>query len=81
MKRFILVATLASLAGCTPSATQINFPTVPDELKDCKFYEIVNGTGSRITVGRCPESSTTVQMGNKARTTSVIIDGKEYTQK
>lgn len=81
MKRIILIATLALLAGCEPGAKQINFPVVPDELKDCKFFEVTDTNNFRITVARCPNSSTTVQMNNKARTTSVIVDGKEYVQK
>jgi hypothetical protein len=81
MKRFILVSALALLAGCQPYAEVRNYPVIPDELKDCKFFYLVDKNGSAITVARCPNSSTTVQMNNKARTKSVIIDGKEYTEK
>ena len=81
MKRFILVATLAILAGCQPYAEVKIYPVLPDELKDCKFFYLADQSGGSITLARCPNSSTTVQMNNKARTKSVIIDGKEYTEK
>lgn len=81
MKRIILLSVIALLVGCKPHAEVMNYPVVPEELKDCKFFYLVDENGSSITVARCPNSSTTVQMGNKARTKSVIIDGKEYTEK
>ena len=79
--KLALVVLALMLAGCEPHAEVKNYPVVPEELKDCKFFYIVDGNGSSITVARCPNSSTTVQMGNKARTTSVIVDGKEYVAK
>lgn len=81
MNRIIILAALATLAGCQPYAEVRNFPVIPDELKDCKFFYLNDKVVSSITVARCPNSTTTVQMQNKARTTSVVIDGKEYTEK
>ena len=81
MKRIILLSAIALLVGCQPYAEVKTYPVLPDELKDCKFFYLSDPPGSAITVARCPNSSTTVQMGNKARAKSVIIDGKEYTEK
>jgi hypothetical protein len=75
------ILALALLTGCEPSATPRNFSVLPEELKDCKFFELNDSGGGRVTVGNCPNSTTTVQMGNKARTTTVLINGKEYIQK
>jgi len=78
----LVVATVALLTGCEPSAKVRTYPVLPDELKDCKFFYLNGGDGvGSITVGRCPNSTTTVQMNNKARTTTVVIDGKEYVTK
>ena len=75
--KLLAIPVIVLLTGCEPSATPKNFTVLPDELKDCKFFVLSNDHGSSITVGRCPNSTTTVQMNNKARTTSVIVDGKE----
>jgi hypothetical protein len=77
----LLIATVLCLAGCSPSAKIEDFPILPDDLKDCKFYRLTDGDGSAITVARCPGSNTTVQQSDKAHTTSVVIDGQEYTKK
>ena len=69
------------LTGCKPSAEVKNYSVLPDELKDCKFFRLMDENGSTITVARCPNSTTTVRQSDKANTTSVIIDGKEYSPK
>jgi len=80
MKYFLIVA-LAVLAGCSPDAQVKHYPVMPDELKDCKFFRLTDGDGGSITVARCPNSTTTVRQTDKPGTTSVIIDGKEYSPK
>lgn len=77
----LLIATVLCLAGCAPEARVKNYPVLPDELKDCKFYRLTDGDGGSITVARCPGSNTTVQQSDKAHTTSVVIDGKAYIAK
>jgi len=80
--KMLCVAAVVLLAGCNePAATQLDYPVLPEELKDCKFFNLSRGAGTYITVGRCPNSTTTVQMSDKARTTTVLIDGKEYIRK
>jgi hypothetical protein len=82
MKQLILVfGVLLALTGCGPSAEHKEFPILPDVLKDCKFYRLTDGNGASITVARCPNSTTTTRQSDKAGTTSVIIDGKEYVSK
>lgn len=81
MKYIMLMVGLMMLAGCEPDAKVKNYPVLPDELKDCKFFRLADENGSTITVARCPNSTTTVRQGDKGGTTSVIIDGKEYIPK
>ena len=82
MKQLILVfGLLMALTGCGPSAETREYPILPDALKDCKFFRLTDGNGSSITVARCPNSTTTTRQSDKAGTTSVIIDGKEYIAK
>lgn len=81
--KMLCIAAMVFLVGCDqgPRATQMDYPVLPEELKDCKFFNLSRGAGTYITVGRCPNSTTTVQMSDKARTTTVLIDGKEYIRK
>lgn len=79
--KYLLIAALAVLAGCSPSAKVKSYPILPEELKDCKFFRLNDGEGGNITVARCPNSTTTVRQNDKSGTTSVIIDGKEYSPK
>ena len=80
MKYFFIIGLLA-LSGCNPSAEVKNYPVLPDELRDCKFFRLMDENGSSITVARCPNSTTTTRQSDKPGTTSVIIDGKEYSPK
>ena len=79
--KYLLIVVLVALTGCSPEARVKNYPVLPDELKDCKFFRLTDGDGGSITVARCPNSTTTVRQSDKPGTTSVIIDGKEYSPK
>jgi hypothetical protein len=82
MKQIVLFSMLALvLAGCSPSAEVKDYPVLPEALKDCKFFRLTDANGSAITVARCPNSTTTTRYEDKAHTTTVIIDGKEYAPK
>lgn len=77
-KTWLIAFSVAGLAACTPSFTDKTdkFTVLPEELKDCKIYEIV-GTegGGRMTVMRCPNSSTTTKVpSGKTSRTAVVID-------
>jgi hypothetical protein len=79
MKYIILLSLF--LVGCKPDAEERVYSVLPEELKDCRFFRLTDEFSNTITVARCPNSSTTVKMHNKQSTTSVVIDGVEYTKK
>jgi hypothetical protein len=85
MKKVLIILAglfILGLTGCDNKYSTMNFPIIPDELKDCKFYNVQNEKGQSVNVVRCPNSatSTTYQVG-KTRSTTVVIDGVEYIQK
>lgn len=77
IKLFTVAATVA-LVGCSPGYESMTLPVLPDELKDCKFYYVTDGS-VRMRVVRCPLSvtSTTYTSGKTTRT-DVVIDGVTY---
>ena len=80
--KIVLLCMLLVLAGCSPSASVRDFPILPDELKDCKFFRLKDAHGNpSITVARCPNSTTTVINGDKHKTTAVVVDGSEGVSK
>ena len=92
MKRLLVVSLIVSviyiLNGCTkPNYSSIETTELPEELKGCKFFKVdPGGNTPSMTVGRCPNSSTTVSVTeNSGKTsvakTSITIDGQEYTKK
>ena len=73
----LVLATL--LTGCTPSATEANYPVRPPELQDCKIYRLTNADGGSITVARCPNSTTTANYKNgKTSAATITVDGVAY---
>ena len=57
MKNILLALAVVSLVACTPSAVESNFvpkEVLPENLKDCSFYELRNKGGSTMRVVRCP---------------------------
>ena len=80
--KYLIVLSIILLAGCSPSAEEKVWPILPDGLKDCKFYKLRDDSANTITVVRCPMASTTTQYKvGKSTQTTVVVDGKEYTQK
>lgn len=76
-----LTAVLGALlaVGCSDSARELKFKAMPEELADCRVYGVSNADGQRMTVVRCPFSTTTTQVqSGKTRLTTVTIDGIEY---
>jgi hypothetical protein len=56
---------------------------LPPELADCKFFQLSgNSVTDKITVVRCPNSTTTTtyQVG-KTKKSVVVIDGVEYVKR
>ena len=41
MNKLILLCVFLAITGCTPSASQLDFSVLPDELKGCKFFIFV----------------------------------------
>ena len=82
MKIGFVVVAVAVLAGCGPSSVITNYP-MPPELSDCSQYRLRAGDlGTTIVVVRCPNSTTsTTHPVGKSRSTTVVIDGVEYTPK
>ena len=74
MNKFILLCVLLAITGCTPSASQLDFSVLPDGLKDCKFFYLRDGSGTNITVARCPNSATSVVSGGKSKRTSIAVE-------
>jgi hypothetical protein len=74
MNKLILLCVLLTITGCTPSASQLDFPVLPDGLKDCKFFYLSDGSGNHITVARCPNSATSVVSGSKSKRTSITAE-------
>lgn len=65
--RIIIIATSIALCACKPSAKKVDYPVMPDELKDCKIFEIVGTPDQeRLVIVRCPDSqvSTYWETGN-----------------
>lgn len=84
MKKLVLIVTLGVLLmGCEPSVSVVNYPKAVG-FEDCKFARLSDGNTS-ITVGRCPNSTTTTKTHEKTHEkypkTTVIIDGDEYVKK
>jgi len=74
MSKLILLCALLAITGCTPSASQLDFPVLPDGLKDCKFFYLRDGSGNHITVARCPNSATSIVSGGKHKRHSIVIE-------
>jgi hypothetical protein len=71
----------AALAGCdVPSASETKYEVVPPELADCKFFKLSSEyLSDKITVARCPNSTTTtIHQYGKLKKSVVVIDGVEY---
>ncbi len=77
IKKILIAISITALAACTPSYTDETgkYTVLPEELKDCKIYEIYNGNGNRMNVMRCPNSTTTTKVpSGKTSRTAVVID-------
>ena len=74
MNNLIMLCALLAITGCTPSANQLDFPVLPDGLKDCKFFYLRDGSGTNITVARCPNSATSIVSGGKHKRQSITVE-------
>ncbi len=79
MNRTLTIVLSVVLAGCSNSYTEVQFPAMPAELKDCKVFRLTNEKGAMINVVRCPNSITTTNRGKPP--TTVVIDNDEQAKK
>lgn len=71
----LCLSCMAMLAACSPSYEQKHYPVLPEELKDCRFFQITSGSGAYITVVRCPNSSTTTRYSyGKTMAQTVVVE-------
>lgn len=71
----LLVALLVS--ACSPQYSEKNYPVLPPELKDCRFFKVTSGDGLYITVVRCPNSSTaTSEKDGKTWRYTALVEGE-----
>lgn len=76
MRKGVFVAGLMALAvmGCSKYET-LEFPKVPPELADCKFFKLTDESGSSLKVARCPNSTTTSTYSQgKTSATTVVTE-------
>lgn len=76
-KTILLLIGCAALLSCTKQVSEIGYKyPLPEAMKDCQVYQSETGTGSSIVFVRCPHSTTTTKMSDKAGTTTVVDDQK-----
>lgn len=80
MKKIISIILVSIfLLGCEPYAKEVNWPVVPEELKDCKFFVLQDSSGAAIQIVRCPLSDTSVTYKQGKQTANTVtIDGVKY---
>lgn len=72
----------AVVTGCTDKYSEAQYPVLPAELKDCKFFNIENSGGGHMKIARCPNSMTSItHPQGKSHESTVTIDGIEYVKK
>lgn len=78
MKILMLAILLLSACDMTPQTKVVDTGFVlPEDLKDCHMYEMINRSGTALYVMRCPNSTTSTSAG-KNPTTTVVIDDDTY---
>ena len=72
MKISLLFLAVMGLAACSPHSSDATAEfQLPEEMKDCRVYEMVSSTGSILYAIRCPKSITSalpVKKGGKTTT-------------
>ena len=83
MKRIIILALALCLSACdgygnTTTDITKGYALPIGLLEDCAVYKLHSATVMDAIIARCPNSTTTTIQQDKARTTSVVIDGVPY---
>lgn len=81
---FIVVGALF-LPGCSKEPKTVDITShfvFPDDLKDCRIYELNGSGGEWIRMTRCPNSTTTSKYQTAGSPIStVVVDGVQYEPK
>lgn len=74
MKKIMLIVSVLLVAGCENSYESLSYPVLPEDLKDCKFYEVHSRGGSTLKIVRCPQSDVSVgyRQGKQDVTTMTV---------
>ena len=87
MKYIALALGAILLTGCVETRTEEvrNKYSMPDELKDCRMFDMESQTSQDIIVVRCPNSTTSTSysyQSGKSRheRRSVVIDGVTFVE-
>ena len=75
----LLITIHILLVGCTPKGYSTdNDYVLPEGLKDCNTYYLLNSNGVSMNVVRCPNSNVTTSLGGKHPQHTTVIDGVTY---
>ena len=81
-KHIVAIAAAILLASCEDSSKNVTSKYAPsEELSGCTITNLISTSARDITVVRCPISVTSAIQYDKARTTTVTVDGNEYVRK
>lgn len=81
MKRIIALAFVIMLTACERETVDIAHRyVIPPEFSECTFKSMRNDAGGSITAVRCPNSATAAIQSDKARTTTIVVDGVTYSK-
>lgn len=80
MKKIMLIVSVLLVAGCENSYESLSYPVLPEDLKDCKFYEVHSRGGSTLKIVRCPQSDVSMRYIEGKRTiTSMTVEKNNST--
>ena len=71
MKKYLVL--LLFVVGCENSYKEQQFPVLPDELKDCRFFHIQNEQGSYMNVVRCDQDISVNYIEGKTQRNIAVI--------
>jgi len=73
VKSLIFAALVSTvLVGCEGSASPKTFPVMPPELSDCQFFTLTDENSGRYVIGRCPNSTTSVNSNTKSKKRVIV---------
>lgn len=77
-----IIAMAVLMSGCEKGSNVSKFQdALPEGMKDCKVYNLYDGDGGRITIARCPNSTTSVESSGKGGMASIVTEAPEPAKK